>query len=236
MNALDFGVLAVLAICAIIGYRRGLVLTVYRLVSFAIALFLAIRLHPFITRALRGSFVYEGIRERIARSDSFETVFRSYAYTPAQFGNEAVRDGSFINALPLPQPMRDMLYNNNTPDIRELLRVGTLEDFVAGFFANIVLNVISMLIVFVLVLVILKLIGRVLNIVDKIPVIASFNRAGGLAAGVLIGVGIAWLGLTVVTMFFSTGGSDNLYGLLQGSVIVRFVLDNGWLLPRITAV
>jgi len=231
LNALDIAIIAILALSAIIGYRRGLVRTVYRLVSFALALFLAVRLHPYVTRALRGSFIYEGIRGRIARSANFDAVFTAYTN-----GDEAARAGNMINALPLPQPMRTVLYDNNTPNMRNLLRVDTLEDFIAGFFANIVLNVISILVVFILVLVILKLIGGALDIVNKIPVVKSFNRAGGLGVGILIGLGFAWLGLTVVTMFFSAGGNDTLYRLLTGSAMVRWALDNGWLLSRVTAV
>ena len=231
MNALDIGGLVILALCAIIGYRRGLVRTVYRLVSFALALFLAVRLHPYVTRALRNSFIYEGIRGRIARSANFDAVFATYA----QNGG-AAQESNMINALPMPQPMRNLLYNNNTPDMRELLRVDTFEDFIAGFFANIVLNVISMVLVFLLVIVILNVIGRALKIVDWIPVVASFNRVGGLVAGLLIGVGIGWLGLTIITMFFSSGGNNAIYGLLEGSAVARWIFGNGWLLPGITAV
>ena len=231
MNALDIAVLAVLALFAIMGYRRGLVRTVYRLISFALALFLAVRLHPYVTRFLRNSFVYEGIRGRIARSANFDAVFTNYAQ-----GNEATRGSNMINALPMPQPMRNLIYESNTPQMRDVLRVDTVEDFIAGFFANIVLNVISLVVVFILVLLILNVVGRVLKIVEWIPIVSSFNRIGGLAAGLLIGVGIAWLGLTVVTMFFSSGGNNALYELLQGSAVVRWVFGNGWMLPRVTAV
>ena len=234
MNGLDIGIIAVLALCAVIGYRRGLVRTVYRLVSFALALFLAVRLHPHVTRVLRESFVYEGIRGRIARSANFDAVFAANA--PNQSVGEAARGSNMINALPLPQPMRTLLYDNNTPAMRDVLRVDTIEDFIAGFFANIVLNVISLVVVFILVLLLLSLVGRMLNIVDKIPIVASFNRAGGLAAGLLIGVVIAWLGISVITMFFSTGGNSTLYGLLQGSAVAGWIFGNGWLLPGITAV
>jgi len=233
MNILDFAIITILALCAFFGFRKGLVHTVYRFVSFFAALFLAVRLHPIVSQALRRTFVYDGIRGRIAGSANFEAVFEPH--TPAQGISEAINDSQVINALTLPQPIRDLLYNNNTPAVRDILRVGTLEDFVAGFFANIAINIISILIVFILAFVILKLIGRVLNIVDRLPVISSVNRLGGLIVGIIIGAGVAWLGLTVVILFFSTAG-NNMFELIQGSLVTSWMLENDWLLPRLTAV
>jgi len=203
-------------------------------VSFALALFLASRLHPIIARALRDSFIFENLRERISGAANIEGVFREYAPSPGI--SEAARGSDMINALPLPQAMRTSLYNNNNPDMFEILRVNTIEEYITGFFANIVINVISLVVVFLLVLLILHFVGRALKIVDYIPVIGTFNRAGGLAAGALIGFGIVWLGLFIVTMFFSAGVNEAMYGLIQGSAMARWMMGNGWVLDRVTAV
>jgi len=226
--------IVILAFFAIIGYRRGLVHTVYRFLSFFAALFLAVRLHPYVSRFLRDSFVYDGIRDFIVGSDNFQAAFREYAPTPGI--GEVIRERNVINALPVPVPLRDLLYDNNTPDVRNILRVGTLEEFVSGFLANIAINVISLLIVFILVLLVLNLIGSALHIVDKLPVISSVNRLGGLLIGAIIGVGVVWLGLVVVMVFVSTGGNETVYSLVQGSSVTSWLFENGWLLPRLTAV
>jgi len=226
--------LAILAICAFAGFRKGFVCTVYRFVSFILAFFLASRLYPVVARFLRDSFIFENIRLRIAGATNIEGVFRENAPNPAI--PEAVRGNEIINSLPLPQSMRDMLYEGNTPDMFYLLRVNTIEEYITGFFANIVINVISLVVVFLLVLLILHFIGKALKIVDIIPVVNTFNRAGGLIAGALIGVGIVWLGLTVVMMFFSVGANEGIYGLIQGSAVTSWLVDSGWLLNRISAV
>ncbi|MCL2572288.1 MAG: CvpA family protein [Defluviitaleaceae bacterium] len=234
MNTLDFIMIGILALCAFIGFRKGLVRTLYRFVSFALAIFLATRLQPVVARWLRDSFIYVNIRERIAGATNMEGVFREYAPSPGI--SDVMRSSNMINALPVPQSMRESIYNANTPDMFELLRVSTIEDFIAGFFANIVINVISLLVVFILVLLILHFVGKALKIVDMIPVVNSFNRGGGLIAGVLIGAGVVWIGLFIVIMFFSSGINETFYGLLQGSVLTRWLINNGWLYGRFTAV
>jgi len=234
LNALDFILIGILLLSAIIGFRRGLVLTVFRFVSFILALLIASRLYPIVSRFLRDSFIYENIRGRIAGAANIEGVFQENIPNPDI--NEALRGREIINSLPLPQSMREMLYEGNTPDMFELLRVNTIEDYISGFFANIVINVISLVLVFILALVILHFIGKALKIVDRIPVINTFNRVGGLIVGALIGAGIVWLCVTVITMFFSVGASGTMYELMQGSALTRWLLDNGWLLDSITAV
>jgi len=208
--------------------------TVYRFVSFILALFLASRLYPVIARFLRNSALYINLRERIAGATNIEGVFRENAPSPDI--PEALRNNEIINSLPLPQSLRDMLYEGNTPDMFELLRVNTIEEYISGFFANIVINVISLVVVFILVLLILHFVGKALKIIDYIPVINSFNRVGGLLAGALIGAGIVWLGVTLLMMFFSVGANEGLYGMIQGSFVTSWLVDNGWLLNRITAV
>jgi len=234
MNALDFTMLIILAISAIIGYRRGLVHTVYRFVSFFLALFLAISLYPLVSGVLRESFVYEGIRDRIAESTNMEAAFREYAPSPGI--SVALPDRDAIDALPIPEALRNLMYNNDTPAVRDILRVGTLEDFVAGFLANIVINAISLLIVFLVVMLLLKILGSVLHIVDWLPVVSSVNRLGGFAVGALLGAGVVWLGLVAFSIFFSTSSNEVIYNLVQGSSVTSWLLGNGWLLGGLSAV
>ncbi|MCL2527438.1 MAG: CvpA family protein [Defluviitaleaceae bacterium] len=234
MNTLDFIIIAIAVICAIVGYQRGLVRTVFRLVSFAIALILAINLQPVVAGFLRGTFMYEGIQNRIASAAGFDRVFAEH--TPNPGIAESARGSNIINALPLPESVRDTLYTSNTPDMFELLRVRTIEEYVTGFFANIVINVFSLLIVFIIVFLILHFVGKILNIVDYIPVVGTLNQVGGLIAGVLIGGVFIWVGLYLMTMLFSTSANEVFYNLIQGSALVGWLINNGWLLNRVTAV
>jgi len=199
-----------------------------------LALFIASRLYPHVSRFLRNTFIYENIRARIAGAANIEGTFREHAPSPDI--SETLRGREVINSLPLPESMRSRLYEGNTPDMFELLRVNTVEEYITGFFANIVVNVISLVLVFVLALLILFLIGKALRLVDRIPIVSTFNQAGGLIAGALIGAGAVWLGVTVMTMFFSAGANETMYGLIQGSALTRWMLNSGLLLDRITVV
>ena len=193
MNVLDVILIAVVVLGAIFGYKRGLVHTIYRFVSFALALILASRLYPIVADFLKDSFVYDSIRNRVGRSD------------------------------------------DNMPAVLELFRVRAVEDYISGAVTNMAINIISLLIVFFLVLIVLYFAGKLLNIVNWIPVVRSFNRAGGFLVGVLLGAGVVWLCVLVISVFFITR-NDALSELVQGSTLVNWMYENGWTFSRISAV
>ncbi|MCL1843499.1 MAG: CvpA family protein [Defluviitaleaceae bacterium] len=226
MNTLDIVVLVLIALCALAGYRQGLVRTVYRLASFFIAVFLAQRLFPYVARMLRGTRLYETIQESIKSGLNLEGFVADYA--------AAGRSGEIIEALPLPINMRNLLQERFVEGVHGVLQVDTVEAYISGFFANIAINGIAMVLVFLLVLIILAIAGMALDIVHLLPVISTFNRIGGLGVGILLGVGIAWISIVVMSMFFATSANPEVYDLLHNSFSARLVLSS--VMPALTAV
>jgi len=205
MNALDFAILAIIALSAYFGYKKGLIRTVYRLVSFFIAIFIARRLYPYVARALHQTTLFAIIEERIAVALNLEGMRGLY----------------IIDDLPIPRFMQTMLHNNNTPDMFELLQVDTIENYVSSFFANMVLNGIAALAVFALTLIVLAVIGYALDLVSRLPVINFVNRFCGLLFGFIISVAVIWLCLIVLVL---AGGAD-LHGLLDSSWLASRLLE-----------
>jgi uncharacterized membrane protein required for colicin V production len=225
VNYIDLAIIILVALCAFAGYRQGLIRTVYRLVSFFIALFLANALYPHIARLMRDSFIFTGIQNSIKTGLNLEGFVTEYA---------AEQQASIIDTLPLPAALRVMLQNNFSPDVHGILRVETIEDYISAFFANIAINGIAIVGVFLFVLVFLTAVGAVLDIIGKLPVIRTFNNWGGLIFGCIMGAGISWISVIVLSMFFATSTNPEFYELLQGSFFASRVLDS--MLPSLTAV
>ena len=224
MNILDIAILAIIALCAIAGYRRGLLRAVYRLVAFFVAIFIARALYPFVARALRQTVLLPRIQEGISNALNLEGVF---------YEQTTVRGTEVINSLPIPGILQTLLHSYNTPNMFEILQVATVEEYVSGFFANIVINGIAIVIVFVLTLVILVLIGNVLDVVTLLPVIRTLNHIGGVIFGVAVGAIVIWLAL-VITALFIAGAEPTVYALLEGSRIAQWLFE--FTLPQLTTV
>ena len=224
MNSLDIAIVAIVAIFAIAGYRKGLLRTVYRLCAFAIAVFISWRLYPYGARLLRQTPLLPTIQEGIANGMNLQGFFRD---------NIAPQGANIINELPIPQILRNLLHTNNTPDMFEILQVTTIEEYVSGFFANIVINGIAAIGVFLLACIALWVVGYMLDIVSKLPVIHFLNSIGGLCLGIVVSSAILWL-LLVGTALFATGTHPQIYILLEGSYIAQRVFEAT--LPQLAAI
>jgi uncharacterized membrane protein required for colicin V production len=227
INALDLVIIVIILLCVYAGYKKGLILTLFRLVSFFVTIYLANRLYPYVSRYLMQTALYDNLRDWVIRSMGLGSFVREHT---------ARQSAEVINSLPLPGVLKELLLSNNTPDMYDFLHVQTVEEYVGGFFANMALNILSLLVVFMLVWVLLQLIGNLLNIINHLPVIGSLNRAGGLAMGFVLGIIISWIGLTLMSLLFATPANPWLYDWVQGSWAAGWLYNNNWMLPLVTGV
>jgi len=230
MNVLDIVLVIIVVLCAFRGYRAGLIRSLYRLVAIFIAIFLAYTLHPPVAGALHGTGLHDSITSGIQGGLNLGSHIEGMA--GADMTAQEV-----IGGLPMPAPLRDLLDSHFSENVHGALDVSAanavdvIEGHIAGFFATIALNIIAIILVFVLVIIILLILGRLLDIVGKLPVINTFNRIGGLAFGFLLGLGIAWLCVVVLSMFFATGANSNVYDWLENSFFASSIL--GSMMPRL---
>jgi uncharacterized membrane protein required for colicin V production len=224
VNYIDLGILILVASCALFGYQQGLIRTVYRLASFFISLILARILYPHVAKILSGTVLYDIIQESVKSGLNLENFVAEYA-TGMQT--------EIIDALPLPAQLRGLLHAQFSPDVHGILQVETIEDYISAFFANIAINGIAIVAVFLLIIIILSVVGAVLDVVGKLPVIKTFNNYGGLIFGIIMGAGISWIAIIAMSLLFTTANPE-FYEILQNSFIARRVLDS--MIPHLVSV
>ena len=223
MNVLDIIIIAIIALCVLAGYYKGLIRTIYRIVSFVIAAFVAFRLSPYVARLLRQTEVFPTLQAGISHFMNIETLFANALGPQAQEG--------IINSLPIPAVLQTLLLSHNTPDMFEILQVSTIEEYVAGFLANMLITGLAVLLVFVLAMIALAIIGSALNIVSNLPVINLVNSLGGAIFGFLTSSAAIWFCLIVAAFFAS---NYTVYNLLEGSWVAQIVFDGT--LPQLATV
>jgi len=214
INVLDIIIFGIIALCTVAGFYRGLIRTVYKLISFVVAMFLAYQLAPYVARMLRQTPMFPAMQNAIGRFMDFE------AYT-----------ANIIDNLPLPGVLQSLLHSNNTPDMFEILQVDTIEDYVTGFLANMAINGLAIVLVFLVVLLLLAILGTALDVVSVLPVINLVNRVGGALFGFLTSTAAIWL-LLVVAAFFAA--NEMVYNLLDGSMVAQFLFEGT--LPQLATV
>ena len=210
---LDLIVIGIIVLFMYLGYRHGLIRTVFSLVSFVLAISLAIYLFPIVADWLTEISVYDALKDYIMRTMNLSDA--------AQYQSEEV-----IANLPLPDLIRGFLYEHNTPNVFELLNVSTIEEYIAAYFARLAINIISKVAVFIIVKFTLSLLAGVLDLVARLPVIKQFNKGGGMLLGFTLGLIIVWIGLAVMILFFLDPTGPELMTMLDNSLVVGWIYEN----------
>lgn len=221
MNILDIGILAIVGFCALAGFRKGLIRMVYRLASFFIAIVLAWLLFPHVAGVFRATPMPDVIQTSIKNNLNLDAFIAEQAAERA--------DGVIESLYALPFPDTLVTFLSNSIEAGVTMHIDTIEEHVSAFFAGIAVNAIALVVVFVLVLIGLSVGGFALDIVAKLPVVNSFNNGGGLIAGLFLGIGIVWVLVVTMSMFFVA--DPYLYELLENSFAAGIILNS--VLPQL---
>ena len=221
MNVLDIAVIAVIGIFAVMGFFRGLVKTCFSLVPGVVSIIIANRIYPTFSKFLRTTPLYGIIENGIGNALGINSV-----------SSEVAAD-EFINGLSIPEFLKESLIENNNPVIYDILKATGVGDYISGYIASIFINIISMIVVTLFIVIIFKLVLMMLDIVTKLPVIHSFNSAGGFVFGLCQGVLIVWIVFVLAVFFCSADKMAWFYAMLQNSTVALFVFNNNILLMMI---
>jgi uncharacterized membrane protein required for colicin V production len=120
-------------------------------------------------------------------------------------------------------PLFDFIYESVD---RNLNMEGFAAYHAAGIQADLAVNGIAIIVVFAIVMVILSVVGTVLDIIGRLPVINTFNKIGGFLVGIIMGVGVSWLVMVGVAVFFAASDSPDVYNLIQNSFLAQRVFGS----------
>ena len=180
------------------GYRNGFMKSAYRAAAFFAALALAYILYPYVRDILLEGGPGSAVHARI-------------------LGNFESSDGEGIfSALMLPGYLRSMADNAQI----------ALSDAVAGFLTGLTVNVAAFLIVVIAERLIIAVVGGLVHIVSRLPVISFFDRGLGVVMGIAESVLLIYLILAVVFAAAPLGADPSVYDYISESTLVKTMYEN----------
>lgn len=188
---IDAAILIILALAIFFGYRRGLILTAFSLVSVIVALVGALLLTsifaPIVTKAIEPK-IAEKIRP---------TVEEALPQDALQTTSDLHKLVERLQEKELPFGLNDQLDEINIPSLDPKTAVDDITAALAHVPAAAISYCVVGLVSFVLVLLAWKLLAKLLNWVAKLPGLNVLNRTGGvligLAEALLLIVALVWL-------------------------------------------
>ena len=224
---LDAIVVAVILGCGIVAWRKGFIRSVLGFLPMAAALVGTHLASPYVGKFLRGTFLFDSMSGSIRESMGLDAVIEE---------GTLQAQTEIINAMPLPDFLKEVLLENNNPVIYQLLDVDSLKEYIAGFLANICLNILSVILAFLLIYIAVTIVLNALHLFSKLPVLGFLNHFTGFVVGAVKGLLFVWLGMILLTFFQCRAGLDTVFSAMEATLVADFLYENNLLQQMILTI
>lgn len=195
--AFDVAVIAIIALCTFIGYKQGLVKSAIKILSFFIAIIVALALYkPVSAIIINTTPVDDTIKNVIIEKITPEGVEPNQQVEIQ--GNAAIK-----------------LLDGATNTIEQI----------ADTFATKLIETITILLIYIIVKIALKFITALTDLITKLPLLKQANKVGGIIYGIVRGVALVYTILAVMYLaspLLSKSISEN----LDKSIITKTLYNN----------
>lgn len=221
MNFVLIAVIAILAIGAIIGWKKGFVDMLFGAVSMILALILAVIIAPKLGAAVQQN---EGIMDKL-------TVKVSEVLNLEELAVEVPDADGLVENLNLPDVIKEKI---TSAEFMEKINIdtfaedatGKMANAVAVFLAKTIITAVCFVVVFIVALILLYLLNKVLDVFAKLPLLKQANQIAGLALGVCQSVLVIWMFFAVITMIGGSEFGQTMFGYISDSKLLDFLYKN----------
>ena len=245
MNTVSWAALAILLVSIVIGIIRGLVKTLFSTFSVVIILVAASVLGPKLGDVVSASFIGDSLRTQIestlfegdglwsseADEDGTGTALADEPDTDSEGDDGLTGD---LTQLGLPSIIIDALEKNNTAQNYAELGVTQLKEYVSAYLAGMIIRAACFVLVAIATAILLLILVTALDLISKLPVLKTMNRAAGGVFGAVRGYAILWVLCIGVTALSSTPLGSELYAQINESLLLRLLYNHNYLMTFIT--
>jgi hypothetical protein len=131
-----------------------------------------------------------------------------------------------IDSLGLPSLISDSLKSNNTTEIYDRLAVSLFEEYIAGYLSNLSIKAGTFVGLFILLAIVEFILIMAIKLLEKIPVLRTFNRLLGMAVGTTLSLVFIWVFFLASMMFFGHSFGGWVFTQVGNSRILTFLFNN----------
>ena len=139
-----------------------------------------------------------------------------------------------IEAMPLPDNVKEMLLENNNYEAYGLLKVSGFYEYVGAYLAKMIINALAYLIAFIMVWTLLKAALAALNIITMLPVLHGINKVAGGILGAAEGVVLVWLLFLLAAIFCDGSFGQWFFEMISESRLLTFLYSKNIIMEVVT--
>lgn len=205
MLALDLVVIALIAIGAFSGHKKGLIGILVSFASLILSIILAFTFQSVVSEAIYNSGVGSKVQDVI--EDSMQ---------------EMIDDGKTVNVS---------FYGNIISNITTSEQVSQAAESVTRF----IMKGLSFILIFLVVHLICYILRMILNLVFNLPILSSINGMGGTIVGALSVVIKVWLVLAIISFISPLPMFSSVVDYIDKTILIKLLYNNNFVVGIIKA-
>jgi len=230
---LDIIIVLIIIICVALGYKNGFVKTVMNFLCFVIAFIAAKAGSPFLRDIIYENWISRSVSNIAEKVGGQINSFVTGNLTLSELVKDPERPGKFTQFL------KGYGINLELPDIQKWLSeaaeksVESGKDVATGIAEYIALTIsyfIAFVLIFIVALILLKIATIFLNRVVKLPVLNMINKMGGLALGLLCGLGLSYifvyLGYYIVPYIAANSSVNSIVDIIDKTFFFKWFYEH----------
>lgn len=217
---IDIVLIAILSLFIFIGWKRGLVMSVFLLGSTIVAIFLASVFSPVVATGL----------EKMGLPEKMAPTFSSYAEDAINEKLEekaTIKTEQAVENLPLPGFVKDKVVEKVDEVAAE--EVSKIADSIGMEAAKAVCALIAFVLIFVLVLILMQVVKGVLKFAVKLPLVKQVDKTAGIAVGFVQGGLLIFIALLLVSILSSFSFMQGTIEAIENSTITKFLYESNFI-------
>lgn len=224
-NWLSIAVGVFLAGMMLYGHHKGFIRLTVSAAALAVTLLLVNVAMPQVTDFLKNhtqvySTFEKSMKKAVGLDETDETLINS---------GEPSAQRTLIEQMPLPKQLKDALLENNNSEVYSVLGVEQFTDYVSGYLANNLINILGFLVLFVVIFAAIHILTLWLDLVARLPILSGINKLAGAALGGVEGLIFLWVLCLFVTALAGTEGGRELLVQIERSPFLSFIYNHNLL-------
>lgn len=131
-----------------------------------------------------------------------------------------------VDSLGLPEIISSDIIKSCAGEMYQKLAATLFEEFISVYLAKLVIKAGSFVGLFALLAILMCILLAAVKLIEKIPVLKTFNRMMGVCAGLSISLIMIWVFFLAIMMMFGNSLGSWLITQVQGSKILAFLFNN----------
>lgn len=210
---IDLIIVGIIALCVFFGYKKGLTKCVIKILSFIIAVVVA-------------AILFKPVSNFVIDNTQIDETIKAAVVNVAK--DDVEEQGEVKEDSNLPQAMVD--YINKTIENAVDEAKNTALDVAANAIANIAINIGVALLLFIVTRVALIFVSAIADFITDLPIIKQFDKAGGIAYGLLKSFIIIFVVLALISVISPMIEQTGIIVAINKSFIGSILYNNNILL------